>query len=104
MRILLGCFIFGIIGLFTIIGVMTPGAGWFLYLFLIPFWAMFPMIIVGVKGALVLLPFVEPVDATELATAIERNLDHVLVRPTSVSAGQILDAADRGIFELLAPS
>jgi uncharacterized protein len=55
MRILLGAFIFGIIGLFTIIGVMTPGMGWFLYLFLIPFWAMFPIIIVGVKGALVLL-------------------------------------------------
>jgi len=33
MRILLGAFIFGIIGLFTVIGVMTPGMGWFLYLF-----------------------------------------------------------------------
>jgi len=55
MRILLGAFIFGIIGLFTIIGVMTPGMGWFLYLFLIPFWAMFPIVVVGVKGALLLL-------------------------------------------------
>ena len=55
MRILLGAFIFGIIGLFTFIGVMTPGMGWFLYVFLIPFWAMFPIIILGVKGALVLL-------------------------------------------------
>jgi uncharacterized protein len=55
MRILLGCFIFGIIGLFTVIGVLTPGMGWFLYFFLIPFWAMFPIVIVGVKGALVLL-------------------------------------------------
>ena len=55
MRILLGAFIFGIIGLFTVIGVMTPGVGWFLYVFLIPFWAMFPIIIVGVKGALALL-------------------------------------------------
>src|SRR4030095_11390875 len=55
MRILLGLFIFGIIGLFTIIGVMTPGMGWFLYLFLIPFWAMFPIMIVGVKGALILV-------------------------------------------------
>ena len=54
-RILLGSFIFGIIGLFTIIGVLTPGVGWFLYLFLIPFWAMFPMIVVGVRGALILL-------------------------------------------------
>ena len=55
MRILLGAFIFGIIGLFTIIGVVTPGMGWFLYLFLIPFWAMFPIVVVGVKGALILL-------------------------------------------------
>jgi len=54
MRILLGAFIFGIIGLFTIIGVLTPGMGWFLYLFLIPFWAMFPIVVVGVRGALVL--------------------------------------------------
>lgn len=54
-RILIGAFVFGIIGLFTIVGVVTPGAGWFLYLFLIPFWAMFPIIIVGVKGALVIL-------------------------------------------------
>ncbi len=55
-RILIGCFIFGIIGLFTIIGVFTPqGVGWFLYLFLIPFWAMFPIVVVGTTGALVLL-------------------------------------------------
>jgi len=57
MRILLGAFIFGIIGLFTFIGVVTPGVGWFLYVFLIPFWAMFPIVVVGVKGALVLLAF-----------------------------------------------
>lgn len=50
-RILIGAFIFGIIGLFTIIGVLTPGLGWFLYLFLIPFWAMFPIVVVGVQGA-----------------------------------------------------
>jgi uncharacterized protein len=54
-RILIGSFIFGIIGLFTIIGILTPGAGWFLYLFLIPFWAMFPIIVVGGRGAFVLL-------------------------------------------------
>jgi uncharacterized protein len=54
-RILLGAFIFGIIGLFTIIGIGTPGVGWFLYLFLIPFWAMFPIVVVGTHGALVLL-------------------------------------------------
>jgi uncharacterized protein len=54
-RILFGAFIFGIIGLFTVIGVLTPGVGWFLYVFLIPFWAMFPIIVVGTKGALILL-------------------------------------------------
>jgi uncharacterized protein len=55
MRILIGAFIFGIIGLFTVLGVMTPGMGWFLYFFLIPFWAMFPIIVLGVKGAMILL-------------------------------------------------
>ena len=54
-RILFGAFIFGIIGLFTVIGVLTPGIGWFLYFFLIPFWAMFPIIVVGTRGALYLL-------------------------------------------------
>jgi uncharacterized protein len=51
-RILFGAFIFGIIGLFTVIGILTPGVGWFLYLFLIPFWAIFPIIVVGTTGAL----------------------------------------------------
>jgi uncharacterized protein len=55
MRILLGCFIFGVIGIFTIVGVMTPGMGWFLYVFLIPFWSMFPLIIIGGRPTLVLL-------------------------------------------------
>src|SRR5262249_39151141 len=55
MPILLGAFIFSILGIFTFVGVMTPGVGWFLYVFLIPFWAMFPIIIVGVRGAMVLL-------------------------------------------------
>jgi uncharacterized protein len=54
-RILLGAFIFGIIGLFTFIGIVTPGVGWFLYFFLIPFWAMFPIVVLGTKGALICL-------------------------------------------------
>jgi len=54
-RILFGAFIFGIIGLFTVLGVLTPGVGWFLYFFLIPFWAMFPIVVVGTGGALKLL-------------------------------------------------
>lgn len=53
-RILIGGFVFGIIGLFTFIGLITPGVGWFLYFFLIPFWAMFPIIVLGVTGALIL--------------------------------------------------
>ncbi len=54
-RILFGAFIFGIIGLFTVIGVLTPGVGWFLYVFLVPFWAVFPIVVVGTRGALYLL-------------------------------------------------
>jgi uncharacterized protein len=54
-RILFGAFIFGIIGLFTVIGIMTPGFGWFLYVFLIPFWAMFPIVVFGTRGALICL-------------------------------------------------
>jgi uncharacterized protein len=54
-RILLGAFIFGIIGIFTVTGIMTPGMGWFLYFFLIPFWAMFPVVVFGPRGAFVCL-------------------------------------------------
>ncbi len=54
-RILIGAFIFGIIGLFTVIGILTPGVGWFLYFFLIPFWAMFPIIVLGSAGAFICL-------------------------------------------------
>ena len=52
-RILMGAFIFGIIGLFTIVGLFMPGFGWFLYLFLIPFWATFPIMVIGGKATLV---------------------------------------------------
>lgn len=54
-RILIGVFVFTIIGLFTAVGVLTPGVGWFLYVFLIPFWAAFPIAIIGASGALKLL-------------------------------------------------
>lgn len=54
-RILSGFFIFGIIGLFTFLGLFTPGFGWFLYFFLIPFWASFPIMVVGFKGTLIIL-------------------------------------------------
>ncbi len=54
-RLLFGAFIFGVLGVFEVVGVVTPGVGWFLFLFLIPFWAIFPMIPLGVRGALATL-------------------------------------------------
>jgi uncharacterized protein len=52
-RILISLFVFGIIGLFTFIGLVTPGGmGWFMYVFLIPFWSMFPMALFGSSAAL----------------------------------------------------
>lgn len=54
-RILVGLFVFGMISLFTVIGVLTPGVGWFLYVFLIPFWAIFPTVIIGPRPSFVLL-------------------------------------------------
>ena len=55
MNVLIGLFVFSILGLFTFVGVMTPGMGWFLYVFLIPFWSMFPMFIIGPQATLVLV-------------------------------------------------
>ena len=54
-RILLSLFVFTMIGLFTFIGIVTPGVGWFLYVFLIPFWSMFPMMLVGPTPTCVLV-------------------------------------------------
>ena len=54
-RILFSLFVFTIIGLFTVIGIVTPGVGWFLYVFLIPFWSMFPMMLIGPTPTLVLV-------------------------------------------------
>jgi uncharacterized protein len=54
-RILIGLFVFSILGIFTVVGVMTPGMGWFLYVFLIPFWSMFPMFIIGPQPTLALV-------------------------------------------------
>ena len=54
-RILLSLFVFTIIGLFTFIGLVTPGIGWFLYVFLIPFWSLFPRMLVGPTPTLVLV-------------------------------------------------
>ena len=47
-RILIGLFVFGILGVFTFMGLIVPGCGgWFLYAFLIPFYAVFPMVVLG---------------------------------------------------------
>jgi uncharacterized protein len=55
-RILVSLFVFSIIGMFTFIGLVTPGSmSWFLYFFLIPFWSMFPLAIFGSRAALVFI-------------------------------------------------
>ncbi len=48
-KLMISVFVFGILGLFEFFGIMIPGMGWFLYFFLIPFWAAFPMAIWGVS-------------------------------------------------------
>lgn len=53
-RLLIGLFVFLILGVFTFLAIVIPGcAGWVLYAFLIPFYATFPMIVFGTQGALV---------------------------------------------------
>lgn len=55
-RLLIGAFIFGILGIFTVIGIFVPGcAGWFMYAFLIPFYAIFPIAVLGVTGGMIAL-------------------------------------------------
>lgn len=55
-RLVMGVFVFIILGVFTVFGLFVPGcAGWFLYAFLIPFYATFPMFILHTTGGLILL-------------------------------------------------
>jgi len=55
-KLLIGAFVFGILGIFTFLGLMIPGCGgWALYAFLVPFYATFPMAIFGVDGGLYVL-------------------------------------------------
>jgi uncharacterized protein len=55
-KIFLGLFVFGILGVFTFFGLFMPGgSGWFLYAFLLPFYATFPILILGVTGGLTAL-------------------------------------------------
>lgn len=52
-RIVIGLFVLAIVGLFTFLGLVTPGGtGWFLYVFLIPFWSIFPAVLIGGNAAL----------------------------------------------------
>ena len=51
----IGTFVFGLLGLFTLLGIATPGFGWFVYVFLIPFWGTFPSMILGWPATFVLL-------------------------------------------------
>jgi uncharacterized protein len=55
-RLLIGAFVFLILGIFTLVALFLPGCvGWGLYAFLIPFYATFPMVVLGVTGGLTLL-------------------------------------------------
>jgi uncharacterized protein len=54
-KLLIGLFIFGILGLFTFIGLFAGKPGWFLYFFLIPFWALFPTIFLGTSLILLVI-------------------------------------------------
>jgi uncharacterized protein len=55
-KLVIGVFLFIVLGIFTVIGILSPGcAGWFLYVFLIPFYAIFPMIVAGTGGGLGIL-------------------------------------------------
>jgi uncharacterized protein len=54
-KVMVSFFVFGILGLFEFVGLLAPGVGWFLYFFLIPFWAAFPMAIWGAKIGMALL-------------------------------------------------
>ena len=54
-RLLIGAFIFGIIGIFTVLGILVPETGWFLYFFLIPFWAIFPIAVVGFSATMIIV-------------------------------------------------
>ncbi|HTY60401.1 MAG TPA: TPM domain-containing protein [Bacteroidota bacterium] len=50
-RLMAGAIFTVVVGLFTIIALFSRGAqAWFLYFFLLPFWLMFPLAIIGVTG------------------------------------------------------
>jgi uncharacterized protein len=55
-KLVIGIFIFGLLGVFTLFAILTSGcAGWGLYAFLIPFYAVFPILVVGASGGIIAL-------------------------------------------------
>lgn len=55
-KALISLFVFGILGVFTFTGLRTKGcAAWFLYVFLIPFYALFPGAILGFSTGIPIL-------------------------------------------------
>ena len=55
-RIIIALFIFAILGVFTLIAVFSSGcAGWGLYAFLIPFYAIFPGVVIGYTAGIGIL-------------------------------------------------
>jgi uncharacterized protein len=74
-RIMVGGLFTVVVGLFTLIVLFNRGAQmWFLYLFLLPFWLMFPMAILGVAG----------------------GVSRILLLRTRGASLQALDVEDRG--------
>lgn len=55
-------------------------------------------------GALALLPFVAPADSADLAHALERQLDDVEVRPTTLDTGALFDPEAQRLRAALAAS
>jgi len=56
LNVLVALFVFTILGIFTLIGITTSGCqSWFLYIFLIPFYSLFPVFIFGAWGGFVIL-------------------------------------------------
>jgi uncharacterized protein len=55
-RVLAGGIIFGLLGVFTLPAVLAPGSvGWFFYVFMLPFWVMFPLGVLGFRRMLMVV-------------------------------------------------
>ncbi len=80
-RLLFGALFTVVIGTFSVVALVTPGvAGWFLYLFLTPFYATFPSVIFPPRGGvvaaglwLVAFPILRQVVRTPKAKAWQRR-------------------------------